>query len=419
MKNHIRAKAFLVGASFGKIDLSELKEHLNELELLAQTAEYDIIEIFTQQISNVNPSFYIGSGKANSIINKAKTLGVKLIIFDNELTPAQSKNYNKIAKDIKVIDRGSLILDIFMSHAKTKESKVQVELAQLQYTLPRLTRAWTHLERQMGGIGSRAGAGETQIEVDRRLVRSRINKLKTELFKINKNRKSQSKKRIDSFKVALVGYTNAGKSTTMKALSGVDVLIKDQLFATLDTTVRSVLLDKDHKILLSDTVGFIRKLPHHLIASFKSTLKEVVESNLILLVLDASSNQIDDHYRIIRDALESIGAGQNKFIIVLNKVDQLDNQSDFKVLSKKFPDSIFISAMNSIRIDELRLKIIEEMEKNYDVVDLELPYNNGKKISLLQKLATVINREYRDNSIKLRVKASKDKIGQILKLIKN
>ena len=166
MKNHIRAKAFLVGASFGKIDLSELKEHLNELELLAQTAEYDIIEIFTQQISNVNPSFYIGSGKANSIINKAKTLGVKLIIFDNELTPAQSKNYNKIAKDIKVIDRGSLILDIFMSHAKTKESKVQVELAQLQYTLPRLTRAWTHLERQMGGIGSRAGAGETQIEVD-------------------------------------------------------------------------------------------------------------------------------------------------------------------------------------------------------------------------------------------------------------
>ena len=419
MKNHIRAKAFLVGASFGKIDLSELKEHLNELELLAQTAEYDIIEIFTQQISKVNPSFYIGSGKANSIINKAKTLGVKLIIFDNELTPAQSKNYNKIAKDIKVIDRGSLILDIFMSHAKTKESKVQVELAQLQYTLPRLTRAWTHLERQMGGIGSRAGAGETQIEVDRRLVRSRINKLKTELFKINKNRKSQSKKRIDSFKVALVGYTNAGKSTTMKALSGVDVLIKDQLFATLDTTVRSVLLDKDHKILLSDTVGFIRKLPHHLIASFKSTLKEVVESNLILLVLDASSNQIDDHYRIIRDALESIGAGQNKFIIVLNKVDQLDNQSDFKVLSKKFPDSIFISAMNSMRIDELRLKIIEEMEKNYDVVDLELPYNNGKKISLLQKLATVINREYRDNSIKLRVKASKNKIGQILKLIKN
>ena len=419
MKNHIRAKAFLVGASFGKIDLSELKEHLNELELLAQTAEYDIIEIFTQQISKVNPSFYIGSGKANSIINKAKTLGVKLIIFDNELTPAQSKNYNKIAKDIKVIDRGSLILDIFMSHAKTKESKVQVELAQLQYTLPRLTRAWTHLERQMGGIGSRAGAGETQIEVDRRLVRSRINKLKTELFKINKNRKSQSKKRIDSFKVALVGYTNAGKSTTMKALSGVDVLIKDQLFATLDTTVRSVLLDKDHKILLSDTVGFIRKLPHHLIASFKSTLKEVVESNLILLVLDASSNQIDDHYRIIRDALESIGAGQNKFIIVLNKVDRLDNQSDFKVLTKKFPDSIFISAMNSIRIDELRLKIIEEMEKNYDVVDLELPYNNGKKISLLQKLATVINREYRDNSIKLRVKASKNKIGQILKLIKN
>ena len=419
MKNHIRAKAFLVGASFGKIDLSELKEHLNELELLAQTAEYDIIEIFTQQISKVNPSFYIGSGKANSIINKAKTLGVKLIIFDNELTPAQSKNYNKIAKDIKVIDRGSLILDIFMSHAKTKESKVQVELAQLQYTLPRLTRAWTHLERQMGGIGSRAGAGETQIEVDRRLVRSRINKLKTELFKINKNRKSQSKKRIDSFKVALVGYTNAGKSTTMKALSGVDVLIKDQLFATLDTTVRSVLLDKDHKILLSDTVGFIRKLPHHLIASFKSTLKEVVESNLILLVLDASSNQIDDHYRIIRDALESIGAGQNKFIIVLNKVDRLDNQSDFKVLTKKFPDSIFISAMNSIRVDELRLKIIEEMEKNYDVVDLELPYNNGKKISLLQKLATVINREYRDNSIKLRVKASKDKIGQILKLIEN
>ena len=419
MNNNIKAKAFLVGANLGKIDLSEFKEHLNELELLAQTAEYDIIEIFTQQISKVNPSFYIGSGKANAIINKAKNLGVKLIIFDNELTPAQSKNYNKIAKDIKVIDRGSLILEIFMSHAKTKESKVQVELAQLQYMLPRLTRAWTHLERQMGGIGSRAGAGETQIEVDRRLLRSRINKLKSELLKINKNRKSQSKKRIDSFKVALVGYTNAGKSTTMKALSGADVLIKDQLFATLDTTIRSVHLDKDHKILLSDTVGFIRKLPHHLVASFKSTLKEVVESNLILLVLDASSNQIDDHYIVIRDVLKSIGAGQNKFIIVLNKVDQLDNPNDLKVLTKKFPDSVFISAMNLIRVDELRLKIIEEMEKNYDVVDLELSYNNGKKISLLQKLTTVINREYGDNSIKLRIKASKDKIGQLLKLIEN
>jgi len=173
LNNNIKAKAFLVGANLGKIDLSEFKEHLNELELLAQTAEYDIIEIFTQQISKVNPSFYIGSGKANAIINKAKNLGVKLIIFDNELTPAQSKNYNKIAKDIKVIDRGSLILEIFMSHAKTKESKVQVELAQLQYMFPRLTRAWTHLERQMGGIGSRAGAGETQIEVDRRLLRWR------------------------------------------------------------------------------------------------------------------------------------------------------------------------------------------------------------------------------------------------------
>ena len=258
-----KEKALLIGVIYGKLDQYKVEEHLKELELLAKTAGADVVGKITQKLSRINPSFFIGSGKAKQIIKQAEELGVSLIIFDDELSPAQIKNYSNLVKNIKVIDRSALILDIFSQHAKTKEAKTQVELAQLEYMLPRLTRAWTHLERQMGGIGARAGAGETQIEVDRRLLRNRISKLKKELEKIEKERETQSKNRSNEFKVALVGYTNAGKSTLMKTISGANVLIKNQLFATLDTTIRTVKIDKSHNILLSDTDGFVRKLPNH------------------------------------------------------------------------------------------------------------------------------------------------------------
>ena len=410
-------KAFLVGADLGSFSGANFFDHMQELELLSKTAGYDIVKVLSQKVSKINSSLYLGSGKVDEILNLAKYHNVKYLIFDNELTPAQSKNINKKYKKITVIDRADLILQIFMKHAKTRESKVQVELAQLQYLLPRLTRAWTHLERQMGGIGSRAGAGETQIEVDRRLLRDRISKLRNELTKIEKNRITRTKKRVNSYKVALVGYTNAGKSTLMKSISGADVLIKDQLFATLDTTVRSVNLDKYNTILLSDTVGFVRKLPHHLVASFKSTLNEVVDADLILIVLDSSSDQVMEHYKVIKEVLNNLNANTNDYIVVLNKIDQIDNHKKIQNLNFEFPNAIFISALNSLRIEELKLKIIEFMEKNYKTVNLKLPYSNSKNISLIQNSTFVISRKYKDEYLHIKAKGPIGKIDSLLKLL--
>ena len=408
-----KEKALLVGVIYGKLDQYKVEEHLKELELLAKTAGADVVGKITQKLSRINPSFFIGSGKAKQIIKQAEELGVSLIIFDDELSPAQIKNYSNLVKNIKVIDRSALILDIFSQHAKTKEAKTQVELAQLEYMLPRLTRAWTHLERQMGGIGARAGAGETQIEVDRRLLRNRISKLKKELEKIEKERETQSKNRSNEFKVALVGYTNAGKSTLMKTISGADVLIKDQLFATLDTTIRTVKLDNSHKILLSDTVGFVRKLPHHLVASFRSTLKEVVEAELILIMLDASSNEVNEHYNTILEVLKDLGLKRHSYLIILNKIDNENVDKKISYLKRIFPEAIFISALNKLMIDSLTEKIIEIMDENFKVVDLCFKYQESKKLALAQEGVDVIERIYNDDHVFLKIKGSRERISQI------
>ena len=408
-----KEKALLVGVIYGKLDQYKVEEHLKELELLAKTAGADVVGKITQKLSRINPSFFIGSGKAKQIIKQAEELGVSLIIFDDELSPAQIKNYSNLVKNIKVIDRSALILDIFSQHAKTKEAKTQVELAQLEYMLPRLTRAWTHLERQMGGIGARAGAGETQIEVDRRLLRNRISKLKKELEKIDKERKTQSKNRSNEFKVALVGYTNAGKSTLMKTISGADVLIKNQLFATLDTTIRTVKLDNSHRILLSDTVGFVRKLPHHLVASFRSTLKEVVEAELILIMLDASSNEVNEHYNTILDVLKDLGVKRHSYLIILNKIDNENVDKKISYLKRIFPEAIFISALNKLMIDSLTEKIIEIMDENFKVVDLCFKYQESKKLALAQEGVDVIERIYNDDHVFLKIKGSRERISQI------
>ncbi len=408
-----KEKALLVGVIYGKLDQYKVEEHLKELELLAKTAGADVVGKITQKLSRINPSFFIGSGKAKQIIKQAEELGVSLIIFDDELSPAQIKNYSNLVKNIKVIDRSALILDIFSQHAKTKEAKTQVELAQLEYMLPRLTRAWTHLERQMGGIGARAGAGETQIEVDRRLLRNRISKLKKELEKIEKERETQSKNRSNEFKVALVGYTNAGKSTLMKTISGADVLIKNQLFATLDTTIRTVKLDNSHRILLSDTVGFVRKLPHHLVASFRSTLKEVVEAELILIMLDASSNEVNEHYNTILDVLKDLGVKRHSYLIILNKIDNENVDKKISYLKRIFPEAIFISALNKLMIDSLTEKIIEIMDENFKVVDLCFKYQESKKLALAQEGVDVIERIYNDDHVFLKIKGSRERISQI------
>ena len=404
--------AFLVGVIYGNLNFDKVNEHLEELELLADTAGAKVVHTYTQKLNRINPSFFIGPGKAHQIIEHAKSLNVKLIIFDDELSPAQIKNFSNLSKSVKVIDRSTLILEIFSQHAKTKEAKTQVELAQLQYMLPRLTRAWTHLERQMGGIGARAGAGETQIEVDRRLVRTRISNLKKDLVRIDVERKTQRKKRKENYKVALAGYTNAGKSTLMKALSGSDIFIQNQLFATLDTTIRSVELNKTHNILLSDTVGFIRKLPHNLIASFRSTLMEVIESNLILIVLDSSSNFIEDHYKTITSVLDELGA-TNQTQIVLNKIDLVKSESRFRFLKNQFPDGIYISALDKLRMESLKVSIIKTMDKDHVEIELHIPYNRPKDIALSQRGVKIIKREYQSDYIYLKIKGPMEKIDQI------
>ena len=407
-------KALIVGIILPQNNQSDIDTHLSELSLLAETAEVKVVGEVTQKLSRVNPAYYIGKGKASQIIEQAKVLEVTVIIFDEELSPAQIKNYHKLTKNIKVIDRSALILDIFKKHAKTREAKTQVELAFCEYLLPRLTRQWTHLERQMGGLGTRAGMGETQIEIDRRLIRNKISKLKLDLKKIETERITQGQKRKNEFRVALVGYTNAGKSTLFNSLTGNDVYVQDQLFATLDTTIRKLKLNKTHQVLISDTVGFIRKLPHNLVASFRSTLKELSEANLILIVLDANSELIHNHLETIKRVLSDLGAGDVPQSLVLNKIDQVSEELDLKRLKRKFPDAMFISALHHLRLDDVRDHIIKKVESDFEIFDINIPYHKGKTISQLQKQVEILESVYGDEEIFLKIKGRKDTVEKIL-----
>jgi GTP-binding protein HflX len=415
--NKTDERALLVGAIYGGMDETTVNEHLDELMSLTETAGAQVVGRIKQRLKKINPATFIGKGKAEQVLRQAKELDTQLIIFDDELSPTQTKNFQRLNRDIKIVDRNALILEIFRQHAKSRESKTQVELAHLQYMLPRLTRMWTHLERQMGGIGTRAGAGETQIEVDRRLVRNRIAKLKKDLVRIEKERITQSKRRQDQYRVALVGYTNAGKSTLMNSISGADVYIEDQLFATLDTTIRSVELDNNHKILISDTVGFIRKLPHHLIASFRSTLSEVREADLILIVLDASSQQYPYHYDTIIDVLESLDAHKTRKLVVINKIDICKNNEQLMNIKGEFPDGVLISAKNQIRIDVLLDKIKDEMDKDYRTVDIHLTYDQNRLSAFAQSDVKVLDRNYDEDGIYLKLRGSASRIKKILRLI--
>ena len=408
-------RSLLIGVIHNEQSSDILEEHLSELKLLAETAGAIVVGKISQSIKKINPQYFIGKGKALQIIEQAKELNVKLIIFDDELTPSQVKNFLKLAKDIKIIDRNGLILDIFSKHAKSRESKTQVEVAHLEYMLPRLSKQWSHLERQMGGIGTRAGMGESQIEIDRRLIRQRISKLKKDLIQIENDRKVQSKMRINEYRVSLVGYTNAGKSSLMKCLSSENVYIQNQLFATLDTMIRKVSLDKYHSILLSDTVGFIRKLPHDLIASFRSTLLEVIEADLVLIVLDASSNQIIEHMNTIGNVLNELGADDIKTLIVLNKIDLVTKKDRIKYLKSHYPNAVMISATDHLRIGKLIDKIINIMNDDYEIIEVSYPYSEGKQIALAQKNVEVLDRDYQDDRINLKIKGSKE----ILHNIKN
>lgn len=406
-------KVFLIGVVTGGLSPEVVEEHLDELELLTETAGAETVGRFTQRVNRISPKYFIGKGKAEQIVNQAKMLDVNLIVFDDELSPTQVRNFMRLAESIKVIDRTALILDIFTQHARTREAKTQVELARLEYMLPRLTRMWTHLERQMGGIGTRAGAGETQIEIDRRLVRDRISKLQKEMKGIEKERETQSRRREQKFRISLVGYTNAGKSTLLNVLTGADVYIKDQLFATLDTTVRSLALDRKHKVLISDSVGFIRKLPHSLVASFKSTLKEAVDSDLLLLVVDASSRLLDEQLETVKEVLTSIGTRGKETVVVANKIDLL-TPTELRGLKDRFPHAIFISAQNHLRLDALLERMKKSLESSYQTAEVTFSASLGKEIASVYERVEVLEQDYQSDEVHLKIRGNSSVIEQIV-----
>lgn len=337
-------KAVLVGVNLSNQREGEIQEYLNELEFLTDTAGARTIQRFTQNLDAPNSRTYIGSGKLTEIAGYVAEQEIDLVIFDDELSPTQLRNLGKALK-CRILDRTNLILDIFAHRAKTAHAKVQVELAQYQYILPRLTRMWTHLERQRGGIGLR-GPGETEIETDRRIIRDKITRLKTQLEKIDKQKATQRKNRGKMIRVALVGYTNVGKSTLMNLLSKSDVFAENKLFATLDTTVRKVIIG-NLPFLLSDTVGFIRKLPHHLVESFKSTLDEVREADILLHVVDISHTGFEEQINIVNETLLDIGVADKPSYLIFNKIDAYS-------FIEKEPDDLTPSVKENVTLDELK-----------------------------------------------------------------
>ncbi|UII81452.1 GTPase HflX [Flagellimonas sp. CMM7] len=383
-------KAVLIGVINKDQDETKVKEYLDELEFLTFTAGGEVTHRFTQRMDVPNPKTLIGSGKMEEVEQYVKANDIGSVIFDDELSPAQQRNIEKQLR-CKIIDRTSLILDIFAQRAQTSYARTQVELAQYQYLLPRLTGLWTHLERQKGGIGMR-GPGETEIETDRRIVRDRISLLKKKLTKIDRQMETQRGNRGALVRVALVGYTNVGKSTLMNVISKSDVFAENKLFATLDTTVRKVVIG-NLPFLLSDTVGFIRKLPTQLVESFKSTLDEVREADLLLHVVDISHPQFEEHIDSVNKILDEIKSADKKAIMVFNKIDQYQHEiidtddlvtertsrhftiEDWKKtwMEKVGDRALFISALNKENLDEFRKRVYDEVR---DIHVTRFPYNN-------------------------------------------
>ena len=337
-------KAVLIGLVTQSQNKDKVDEYLDELAFLVETAGGLPLERFTQALDHPNSKTYVGSGKLEEIRQYVKAAEIDMAVFDDELGPSQIRNLER-ALECKILDRTNLILDIFAKRAKTAHAKVQVELAQYQYLLPRLTGMWTHLERQRGGIGLR-GPGEREIETDRRIIRSKISLLKKKLVEIDKQKATQRKNRGKMVRVALVGYTNVGKSTLMNLVSKSDIFAENKLFATLDTTVRKVVIE-NLPFLLSDTVGFIRKLPHHLVESFKSTLDEVRESDILIHVVDISHSEFEDQIRTVTQTLMEIGAGEKPVIMVFNKIDVYQH-------TEKEEDDLTPSVRENISLEELK-----------------------------------------------------------------
>lgn len=409
-----KERAFLVGVEFyGRHELLSLDASLQELTLLAETAGLEVVGEATQKLTHPNSQTFIGPGKVEEVRALAQELLAEVVLFDEELSPRHLRELERIfGDDVRVLDRTALILDIFAQHAHTREGALQVELAQYEYRLPRLTRAWTHLARQAGGGGGRTGSvggvglrgpGETQLEVDRRDIRRRIDHLKAELEKVRIHRRQYRTRRNRSRLplVTLVGYTNAGKSTLLNRLAGADVFVADKLFATLDPTTRRVELPGGRHVLITDTVGFIQKLPTELVAAFRATLEEISEADLLLHVVDITHPSALAQSEAVFQTLEEIDAGHIPTLTALNKIDQLDNPDRMAGALAEFPNAIPISALRGVGIPELLSAISKRLFLTFEHLEVKLPYQQGALISMFHELGQVEKVEHVRGGVKI------------------
>ena len=388
---------------------------LDELKGLAVTAEYDPVAELTQRLNEINPKTFIGRGKVEELKHAVIHHSPEVVIFDEELSPRQNRELEKILK-CRVIDRPWLILEIFSHHARTREAKTQVELARLKYALPRLTKMWGHLSRQRGGIGMK-DVGETQIQLDQRMIRNEIHKLEKKLNQIDREKKTQRKSRQGTFKVALVGYTNVGKSSLMNKLTGANTLVENKLFATLDPTVRKIKKNFPYPVLLSDTVGLINKLPHDLVASFKSTLDEVRDADLLIHVVDISHPEYKDQLQTTDDLLIQMGMDEIEVILVFNKIDSIEDIEILENAHEKFPSAVSISCKKNEGIDVLRQKIIIQYKKRLSPYLMELEHSQAGIISQIRKFALIVKEDYKEDRICLSLRlppGGKAKLKNIL-----
>ncbi len=387
---------------------------LDELESLAETAGMIVVGKAYQKIEKINPRTYIGRGKVTEVAAMVKEHNAAAVVFDNELRPNQARELEEEIK-VTIFDRTELILAIFSQHIRTRQAKVQVQLARAEYEMPRLRNLWTHLERQRGGLGAVGGAGERQIETDRRLLRDRISKLKDELKDINRRRHVEVERRSELFQVAIVGYTNAGKSTLMNSLTNEGVLAEDKLFATLDTRT-CVWKLPDHRVLLSDTVGFIRNLPHRLVASFQATLEEVLQADLLLHIVDASHTSAVEMVEAVNGVLKEIGAGDKRTLMVFNKIDRVREAPQLNHLHMMFPEYVDVSARSGVGLEELTRRVQAVVEERETAVDWTFSAGNGRLLAYLQQHGKILDIAYEEDDVHVKALIEPRYYGQALAL---
>ncbi len=421
----IKERVILVAA---KLHAPGARGDLAELTALAESAGAVVVDKFQQKIRKINPALYIGTGKANQLAQRVRRFKADVVVFDNNLSPNQIRELEKITR-VKVLDRSELILDIFATRAKTKQAKLQVELAQLEYTYPRLTRMWAHLDSVagaggataagiVGGIGTR-GPGEQQLEIDRRLVNRRITDLKRSLAHIDKQKVLEIKGRMGLFKICLVGYTNSGKSTLLNALTDAGVLVEDRLFATLDTRTRKWKLGRGATVLLSDTVGFVENLPHQLVASFKATLEEAINADLLLHIVDASNSCALRQIESVDKVLAEIGCAEKPILKVLNKIDVIKTPADLELLQTLFADAVSISARKGLNLEQLKQAVHAKYKGQELLLRISVSQSNSKVPSFLSAFGQIVKQQYCDGFVIIEARLGQNQLPDLKRLGSN